>query len=108
MAHWIQYMSGSAKKFVGPTSRYINSKLIHYTEDKKITFETYKRERRIVTGREEWLEITKQVEYRPDLVAEEIYGTSDLWWSIMEFNGMKDILEFKAGVNIKLPGNIMA
>jgi hypothetical protein len=97
-----------ARTYVGPTSRYANSKVIHYTEDKKITFEIYKKAPRLISGKEEWLEITKPVEYRPDLVAEEIYGTPDLWWSIMEFNGMKDVLEFKAGVNIRLPGSVLA
>lgn len=107
MAHWINSTKVPAKVYVEQTSRYRKSKVIHYTEDKKITFETYKKMGKPITGKEQWLEITKPVEYRPDLVSEEVYGTPELWWSIMEFNGMKDILEFKAGINVRLPGSIM-
>jgi len=108
MANWIRFLPTLASEHVGPSSRYIRHKLLHYTEEKKIAFEIYKRPNRPMAGNEEWLEITEAVQYRPDLVSEEIYGTPDFWWSIMEFNGMKDILEFKAGTNIRIPGDVMA
>jgi hypothetical protein len=108
MAHWIQYLSTNPRKYVGATSRYANSMIIYYTEDKKTTFEIYKKQNKGISGKEQWLEITKPYEYRPDMVADEIYGAPHLWWSIMEFNGMKDILEFKAGVNIRIPGDVLA
>jgi hypothetical protein len=34
------------------------------------------------------------------------YGVSDFWWKIMEANGMKDVMEFKAGRTIVLPENV--
>ena len=95
------------KGFADQLSRYAYSKVREYTENKFFTFEIYKRKTRLKNGTEQFLEITQAVEYRPDLVAYEFYGSPELWWSIMEFNGMKDILEFKAGKNIMLPGNIM-
>lgn len=29
-------------------------------------------------------------QYRPDLISKRIYGTTDLWWFIMWFNGFSD------------------
>ncbi len=80
---------------------------MYYSEDKFITFETYKRKYNAPSPEDQWLEITPAVAYRPDLVSYEIYGAPDFWWRIMEFNGMKDILEFKPGANIRLPGGII-
>ena len=51
--------------------------------------------------------ITKGSEYRPDLVSFDEYGTIDFWWKIMEVNGIKDILDFAAGRNIRLPNNVL-
>lgn len=107
MAHWISSLGYNANKFVNASSRYNKSKVIQYTEDKHITFETYKRRRAIPAEDDQWVEITRAVEYRPDLVSTEIFGAPDFWWRIMEYNGMKDILEFKAGQNIKIPGDIL-
>jgi hypothetical protein len=46
------------------------------------------------------------MEYRPDLVSQDKYGLPDFWWKIMEVNGMKDIMDFKAGKTIVLPENV--
>jgi hypothetical protein len=104
MALYTRYANIPASRFVQPTSRYANSKTIFYTEDKKITFDTYKRKPYVGEG--SWLEITSSVEYRPDLVSFEFYGAPDFWWKIMEVNGMMDVLQFKQGINIFLPSNI--
>ena len=50
--------------------------------------------------------ISAGMEYRPDLMSMEKYGTTDFWWRIMEANKMKDITEFKAGKTIILPENV--
>jgi hypothetical protein len=47
--------------------------------------------------------ITPGVEYRPDLVSYDKYGTPNSWWMILEANGMKDIWDFKSGKTIMLP-----
>jgi hypothetical protein len=39
-------------------------------------------------------------------VSLETYGVVDYWWKILEANNMKDIFDFKSGVNIRLPGSI--
>ena len=96
-----------AKTYVNASSRYASSKVIEYSEKKHITFEIYKRQRHVPSEDDQWLEITKAVEYRPDLVSVEIYGSPDFWWRLLEYNGMKDILEFKAGKNIRLPGDVL-
>lgn len=108
MAHWCIRSKVNPRQLVKASSRYINSDVWNYTENKFLTFGIYKKPKRKPSGDEQWMEITTDYEYRPDLVAYEVYGSPELWWSIMEFNGMKDILEFKTGVNIMLPGNILA
>ena len=107
MAHVIKYMPSPAKTHVSVTSRYAGSKVIQYTEDRYVTFETYKRKRSTPAPGDQWMEITKQIEYRPDLVSVEIYGAPDFWWRLLEYNGMKDIMEFKAGKNIRVPGDVL-
>lgn len=106
MANYIEVANMKASKFVTPTSRYIDSTVYYYTENKFITFETYKRKPIATSPTDKYMVITKSREYRPDLVSNAVYGTVDFWWKILEANSMKDILEFKAGVTIRLPGNI--
>lgn len=107
MANFIKLTGLSARKFVNASSRYLDAKVYYYSDNKHLTFEIYKRKINIPSEDDQWLEITKPVEYRPDLVSTEIYGAPDFWWRILEYNGMKDILEFQAGKNIKLPGDIL-
>lgn len=42
-------------------------------------------------------------EYRPDVVAYNIYNNSLLGWVILAANNMKSIFEFKAGTMIRVP-----
>ena len=104
MATVVETTNIKATTFVSPTSRYANSVVEYYSELKKITFETYKRRKFVSSDQDKFMIITK--EYRPDLVSFDFYGTVDFWWQIMEANGMKDVLEFKAGVTIRLPSNV--
>ena len=108
MAHYLKESNHLANKYVAPTSRYSSSEVIYYTEKKVVTFKIYKRKQRGFNKDDKWFEITPDVELRPDLVSTEFYGSPDFWWRIMEANRMKDILEFRAGRNIRLPGSIFA
>lgn len=50
--------------------------------------------------------IDKQYEYRPDLIAYDIYNTPNLWWvfAVRNPNTIKDpIYDFLAGATIKIP-----
>jgi hypothetical protein len=38
------------------------------------------------------VEITQDLAKRPDQIAHKAYGNSDLWWAILEFNGISDPL----------------
>jgi hypothetical protein len=108
MSHFSHILPKLATTYVKQSSRYAKSKVKHYTENRLLTFDIYKRTPTPpISPNDQWLEITPAVEYRPDLVSYEIYGTPDLWWRIMEMNNMKDILEFKAGKNIRISGNIL-
>jgi hypothetical protein len=106
MANEIIYTDLRAERFVAQTSRYIDSKVLYYGPQHLITFNTYKRRTYPPNAKDRFMIITKNREYRPDLVSFEEYGTVSFWWKIMEANGMKDILEFEAGKNIRLPGNV--
>jgi hypothetical protein len=37
------------------------------------------------------------------MVSQEAYGVPDFWWRIMEFNNIKDVFDFKSGLNIAIP-----
>ena len=106
MANKIEYSSVLASKFVTQTSRYINSKVLYYGEEKITTFEIYKKPKFLFSKNDQVAVIPNGMQYRPDLVSKEKYGIVDVWWKIMEVNKIKDIMEFTAGKTIILPGNI--
>lgn len=88
---------------VSPASRYASAALIYY--EGKLTFPIYRKKKTSFTSADQHYEITQEVEFRPDKVSYKFYGAPDFWWKIMEMNGMKDILEFRSGRNIVLPGS---
>lgn len=106
MANKIEYSQIKPTEFVTRLSRYSNSKVVYYSENKIITFETYKRKKMNPSSRDQVTVISPGMEYRPDLVSFDKYGLPDFWWKIMEANKMKDIMEFKAGRTILLPENV--
>lgn len=106
MANKIEFANINAKKFVVETSRYIDSKVLYYSDENIITFETYKKNKYILTPNDKVAVIPQSMQYRPDLVSIQTYGTVDFWWKIMEVNNIIDILDFKAGKTIILPENI--
>ena len=86
-------------------SRYQKSTVIYYGDAPKTTFEIYKRNKSSTSSDKVTL-ISAGWEYRPDLVSFDLFGVPDYWWIIMEENGMKDILEFKSGVTIRIPADL--
>lgn len=105
MANKIDYSDTRPTEFVTKLSRYANSKVLYYSDERIITFETYKRKKYNPSARDQVAVITPGVEFRPDLMSFEKYGLPDFWWKIMEANNMKDVTEFKAGRTIVLPEN---
>jgi hypothetical protein len=106
MANKITYSSLYAERFIPPTSRYIDSRVLQYSEQNILTFEIYKRKKHESKGEDRFTVITPGYEYRPDLLSNAIYGVSDFWWRIMEVNNIWDIYDFKAGTNILIPIDI--
>lgn len=106
MANKIEYTDTRPTEFVTNVSRYSKSRVIYYSDEKIITFETYKRKPFVPSPRDQVAVITPGLEYRPDLMSFEKYGVSDFWWKIMEANGIKDVADFRAGRTIVLPENI--
>jgi len=45
-------------------------------------------------------EVTTQ-EYRPDIISYEIYGDTQYWWLLMDFNNIIDIFSIVTGVQIQ-------
>jgi hypothetical protein len=108
MANQIVETTFLANRFVAQTSRYIDSKVLYYGPNNLLTFATYKKRSYPTSDKDKFMVIPKPREYRPDLVSYEQYGTVSFWWRIMEANGLKDILEFEAGRNIRLPSNVFS
>jgi hypothetical protein len=108
MANEIEVTDLNAKTFVATGSRYSNSAVLKYGENKILTFETYKRQSMELEKTDVYTIVTPGHEYRPDLLSQEYYGVPDLWWKILEANGIMDIFDFKVGTNIRLPKNIFA
>ena len=106
MPNPIYYTNYGTNKVVSSTSRYNYRPIIYYGEKSKLAFTIYTKTS-FPSSADKFYEITKDVEFRPDLVSFYMYGIPDYWWRIMETNGMKDILEFRSGRNIRLPSNIM-
>lgn len=106
MANQIEETELNSLTYVPSTSRYAGSKVIKYTENGFFTFPTYKKKTIPVTSQDKYWVITKGYEYRPDLASYELYGLVDFWWRLMEANGIMDIMDFKAGTNIRIPVKI--
>lgn len=107
MPNFTESTNINPRRFVTPTSRYIDSKVVYYTEKKYLTFTTFKKKDIPVNANDKFMVITKGVEYRPDLVSFEIYTVPDYWWLILQANNMKDVYDFKAGLNIRLPAPVV-
>lgn len=103
MANKIEQANLQHSNFVDPASRYNKSDIIYYGDRRFITFETYKRTPYQPSGDDRFYRISSGTQYRPDLVSRRVYGTVSYWWRILEANGMKDIYDFKTGVNIIIP-----
>lgn len=92
-------------ELVDSTSRYSDSKAIYWGPKNILTLKTYKRKPPIKDESDRFMVIKMGHAYRPDLVSQEVYGTPEFWYKIMELNLMSDIMEFKTGVNIRIPVN---
>lgn len=93
-------------ELVDSLSRYLNSEVIYYGKNNLLTFTTYKRQdAETDQSQDRFTVITPGNEYRPDKLSSQAYGAPDLWWKIMEANGIYDIWDFKAGINIRLPSD---
>lgn len=106
MANYTESTKIKSSRFVPISSRYYNSSVVYYTENKLLTFKIYKKTIINPTQKDKYYVITPGTEYRPDLVSQTAYGTVDFWWKIMEANNLKDVYEFKSGLNIRIPNAI--
>ena len=106
MANEIEVSNLRSEDFVPVTSRYYGTDVIYYSDQKLITFPTYKKKTYTPSTDDKVAAITPGMQYRPDLVSNKVYGVPDFWWKIMEVNGIKDVFDFKAGLTIRLPQNI--
>jgi hypothetical protein len=107
MANEISYTNYGTKNLVASTSRYAARTVIHYGIHKKAAFAVHGKKIIGVLPGDKFYEIQKDMEFRPDLVSNHFFGMPDLWWRIMEVNGMKDILEFRSGRNIRIPNSFL-
>jgi hypothetical protein len=40
---------------------------------------------------------------RPDIISNQVYGTVDYGWAIMEVNNIRNFLELEVGVRLRIP-----
>jgi hypothetical protein len=106
MANYYEETTISPRTFVPVTSRYADATVIYYTNNKLLAFKTYVRGTYPINSKDKYVVVSKRYEYRPDLTSNDAYGTSDFWWKILEANGLMDIWDFKAGLNIRIPANV--
>lgn len=106
MANKITKTSLRPEQFVDGFSRYTESEIIYYGERNLLTFTTYKRRNSSAVESDRFTVVRPGHEYRPDLTSYEAYGDPNFWWFIMEANNVMDIFNFKAGLNIRLPGRV--
>lgn len=103
MANYYEISDIDPRKFVSVASRYADSKVIYYSESKKLTFPLYKKKDTVKSKQDKFTIISQSQEYRPDLTAYEFYGDPEFWWKILEANNIKDIYDYKAGKSIRIP-----
>lgn len=107
MANYYEITNINPLKFVTFTSRYSENKVAYYKDEKYLVFNTYKKKDYRENSSDRYMVVTKGYEYRPDLISQKVYGFPDWWWKILEANNIKDIYDFKAGTNIRIPGGIL-
>jgi hypothetical protein len=107
MANLIETTNINPQRFVPVSSRYVDSTVLYYGENKLLTFNLYRKQTITFSENDSYFAITAGTQYRPDLVSMAAYGTVDFWWKIMEANNMKDIMEFKIGKNIVIPKKLL-
>jgi hypothetical protein len=107
MANYIEIAPLDSRRFITASSRYVNNIIYYYSENKFLTFEVYKKKPIPNSDRDKYYVISSGTEYRPDLVSQKAYGTPDFWWKIMEANNIKDVFDFKAGLNIRIPDTLL-
>jgi len=98
--------TANARTFVNATSRYVDSTVVVYGQDRKVTFTTYKRIDK-TSQFDKFLVIPEGYAYRPDLVSNRVFGYPDSWWLIMEVNNIYDIKDFVAGKTIRIPNQVL-
>lgn len=51
-----------------------------------------------------FITIDQSLLFRPDLISNNAYGTSELWWVIYEFNSIKDpLFDMRIGQILRIP-----
>jgi hypothetical protein len=103
MANKVLSTNIQIRDLVSMTSRYSDSTAVYYGDQHKITFKTYKKRKLPDSTADKYMEITPGYEFRPDKVSHLAYGTVDFWWLIMEANNIKDIMDFKSGMTVRVP-----
>jgi hypothetical protein len=101
----VQSTNIQSSQYVDGLSRYIKSNVIYYNTNTEqyITFATYNKQSTPTSSSDVFTVLTKKYEYRPDLLANDVYQEPRLWWKILEANNIIDIFDFKAGLNVRVP-----
>lgn len=83
-------------------NRYKRLRQLSLPDSSKIQF--MRKDLMNVEGPYEAFYVTAKYEYRPDILAYELYGSSLYAWTILQVNHMKSIYDMRAGTYIYVPG----
>ena len=105
MSNSIQLANQQPSQFVSNSSRYLSSNVIYWSDERILTFETYKRKPVVQSSSDKFMIISPGMEYRPDKIAQKAYGKKLMgyWWRIMEANNIFDVFDLKAGTVLRIP-----
>ena len=107
MAVPIEVTTNAPTVFVTNTSRYAESTVLLWGDQKVVTFAIYKRgDSTAASSTDKFTVVSPGEEYRPDVTSVRAYGTPDFWWRILEANSINDIFNYKSGLNIRIPSTL--
>ena len=56
-----------------------------------------------LTDGDKFITIDEGNQFRPDLLSQQVYGTTKYDWALMEINGVRSFLELQFGIRLRVP-----
>jgi hypothetical protein len=56
-----------------------------------------------LTDEDQFVIIDQGNQYRPDTLSQQVYGTPDYGWAIMDINNLRSFMELQFGIRVRIP-----